>query len=70
MKDLFGLVNNIKGGWKSSIVGGIFIFIFLVEYLSGVEIELVSIDTAILGLGIILLFARKDTEEEKEKKKE
>lgn len=57
MKDLLGIVKNVKGGWKSSIVGVIFIGIFIYEYYTKDEIDLVSIDSALLAIGLALLFA-------------
>jgi len=57
MKDLLGIIKNVKGGWKSSLVGVIFIGIFIYEYYTKDKIDLISIDSALLAIGLALLFA-------------
>jgi ascorbate-specific PTS system EIIC-type component UlaA len=68
MKEIIGIAGNIKGGWKSTLIGGVFVGIFIYQYFTMEKIELVSIDSALLGLGVALLFApdgNKKKEEEK-----
>jgi len=64
MKDILGLVKNVKGSWKTTVVGALFIGVFIYDYLTTtVPIEIVSIDGALLVLGVLLLFASDKTEE-------
>jgi len=58
MKDILGLVSNVQKSWKTTVVGSIFIAVFVFDYVTAIEpIEMVSIDTAILILGVGLMFA-------------
>ena len=64
MKDILGLVKNVKSSWKTTLVGAIFIGVFIYDYVTATEaIEMVSIDTALLILGVSLMFAPDKTEE-------
>ena len=66
MKDILGLISNVQNSWKTTVVGSIFIAVFVFDYVTATEpIEMVSIDTAILILGVGLMFAP-DSKEEKE----
>lgn len=58
MKDILGLISNVQNSWKTTVVGSIFIAVFVFDYVTAIEpIEMVSIDTAILILGVGLMFA-------------
>ena len=74
MKQILSLVGNVQGGLKTTIVGAIFIAVFLYEFFTKDKIEFISIDTTILSLGILLLFApdnkRKKIEEKEDKVKD
>ena len=67
MKDIFGLISNVQKSWKTTVVGAIFIAVFVFDYVTAKEqIEMVSIDTAILVLGVGLMFAPDNKKENKE----
>ena len=57
MKDILSVLGNVKSSPKSTALGAIFIAIFLQQYFTGEKIELVSIDSALLAVGLGLLFA-------------
>jgi hypothetical protein len=58
MKEIIGLVTNIQSSWKTTVLGGVFISVFIYDYVTATEqIELVSIDAAILAMGVSLLLA-------------
>ena len=67
MKDILGLISNVQKSWKTTVVGSIFIAVFVFDYVTAKEtIEMVSVDTAILILGVGLMFAPDKKKEEKE----
>ena len=59
MKEVFGLVGNIKGSLKTTIIGSLFIALFCYNYVTtNIPLEIMSVETVLLGVGISLLFAR------------
>ena len=65
MKDIFGLLTNVKKSWKTTLVGAVFIAVFIFDYVTAkAPIEMVSVDTAILILGVGLMFAPDKKSEE------
>ena len=58
MKDLLTVLGNVKKGWKSTLIGAVFICVFLYNHFdTEIVVELISVDTFLLALGIGLLFA-------------
>ncbi len=65
MKDILGLISNVQKSWKTTLVGAVFIAVFIFDYVTAkAPIEMVSIDTAILILGVGLMFAPDKKKEE------
>ena len=59
MKDIISFAtNNIKAGWKSTLVGLSLIILFSYQYTTSENtFALMSADTAVLITGVALLFA-------------
>ena len=58
MVELLTVINNVRKGWKSTLIGCIFILTFFYHHFhTSVTVELISVDTLLLALGIGLLFA-------------
>ena len=58
MKDLLTVLGNVKKGWKSTLIGVLFICVFLYNHFNTeITVELISVDTFLLALGIGLIFS-------------
>tara|TARA_R110002167_G_scaffold362371_1_gene581458 strand:+ start:235 stop:441 length:207 start_codon:yes stop_codon:yes gene_type:complete len=59
MKEVFGLLGNVKSSLKSTVIGIAFISLFCYNYVTtNIPLELMSVETVLLGVGVSLLFAK------------